>query len=58
MSVDTEAAGVDIPGTNGVETETDVVTQGVVAMGVVTEEVTVNNWELSSDDEGSLIEDK
>ena len=56
MSVDDEAAGVEIPVTKGVETETDVVTKGVDARGVVT----VSNGELSSeevtddDDEGSL----
>ena len=61
MSVD-EAAGVEIPVTKGVETETDVVTEGGVDRGVVTEEVTVTNGELSNDgitdDEGSLSGDK
>ena len=61
MSVD-EAAGVEIPVTKGVETETDVVTEGGVDRGVVTEEVTVINGELSNDgitdDEGSLSGDK
>ena len=57
MSVDDEAAGFEIPVTKGVETETDVVTEGVVARGIVTEEVTVSNGELSSvevtdDDDG------
>ena len=63
MSVNDEAAGIEIPVTKGVETETDVVTEVVVAWGVVTEEVTVSNGELSregvrDDDEGSPIEDK
>ena len=61
MSVD-EAAVVEIPVTKGVETETDVVTEGGVDRGVVTEEVTVTNGELSNDgitdDEGSLSGDK
>ena len=48
MSVDDEAAGVLIPVTKGVDTERNVVTEGVVVSGVVTEEVT-------NDDEGSLI---
>ena len=60
MSVD-EAAGVEIPVTKGVETETDV-TKGRVDRGAVTEEVTVTNGELSNDgatdDEGSLSGDK
>ena len=63
MSVNDEAAGIEIPVTKGVETETDVVTEVVVAWGVVTEEVTVSNGELSrevvrDDDEGSPIEDE
>ena len=60
MSVD-EAAGVEIPVTKGVETETDV-SEGGFDRGVVTEEVTVTNGELSNDgitdDEGSLSGDK
>ena len=45
------------------ETETNVVTEGVVARAAVTEEVTVSNGELASeevtdDDEGSIIDDK
>ena len=43
-------------------TETDIVTEGVVASGVITEEATVSNGELSceqvTDVDGSLIEDK
>ena len=63
MSVDDEAAGVGIPVTKEVETETDGVTEAVVARGVVTEDVTVRNRVTSSseeitDDEGSQIEDK
>ena len=63
MSVDDEASGLEIPVTKGMETETDVVTEEGVARGVVTEEITVSNGELSSeevtgDDKRSLIEDK
>ena len=61
MSVD-EAAGVEIPVTKGVETETDVVNEGGVDRGGVTEEVTVTTGELSNDgitdDEESLSGDK
>ena len=49
MLVDDEAVGVEIPVAKGVETETDVVTKEVVARGVVTEEVTASNGELSID---------
>ena len=48
MSVDDEAAGVGIPVTKEVETETDGVTEAVVARGVVTEDVTVRNRVTSS----------
>ena len=62
MSIDEEAAGFWIPLTKGMENETEVVTDGVVAGGAVTEVVAVSNRELSSeevtDNEGSLIEDK
>ena len=62
MSVDDEASGVEIPVTKGVGTETNVVTEGVAARGVVIKEVKLSNgelaWEEVTDDEGSLIEDK
>ena len=50
MSVYDEAAGVEISVTKRMETETDGVTEGVVATGVITEEVTVSNEKLSSDE--------
>ena len=63
MSIDDEAAGIEIQKKKGVETGTDVVTEGVVTRGVVTEKVTVSNGELLSEEvtddyEGSLIENK